>query len=383
MQDLSYGFLSIRPKSHELRKDEFWAVENINFELYEGEILGIIGANGSGKSTLLRILTGIFPPDRGRISIDGSVGGIIALGAGMHPHMTGRENIYLNGTVLGLTKPEIDRLFDEIVDFSELSSFLDAPISTYSSGMKVRLGFAVAVHCKPEILLVDEVLSVGDLNFQNKCMRKLREVRDQAKAVIFISHSMENIELLCTRLIVLNDGGLLFEGKVREGIAVYENIQNKVSNADVGEIAGKNSGDIEIKSVNVQDEDNNEIREIKEGRKFLVVYQFSSKIQIDDVIVSSTIRDSDGRPLIWNRNSDLGKNIKVNIGMNKICVTYLKSNLKSGIYFLTFSIKNSKTGEYYIKVISKDYWFKITSPVLSRGYVQSDVQWEYYNNLIK
>jgi lipopolysaccharide transport system ATP-binding protein len=190
----------IQVKTYCLRKDEFWALDNISFNLKKGESLGIIGVNGSGKSTLLRLITGIFPPDMGRIAIRGKVGALIAVGAGFHPHMTGRENIYLNGTILGMTRKELNEKMDEIISFADIGDFLDAPVNTYSSGMRVRLGFAIAVHCEPDILLVDEILSVGDLAFRNKSMRKMAEFREKANALIFISHNLEQVRNLCSKV---------------------------------------------------------------------------------------------------------------------------------------------------------------------------------------
>jgi len=187
--DVFRSMLSIETQNDVLRLDEFWAVDDISFELKEGQALGLIGANGCGKSTLLRLLNGIYMPDRGRIEIQGRIGALISLGAGFHPLMTGRENIYLNGTILGLTRQQLDRSFEEIVDFAEIGEFLEAPVKTYSSGMYVRLGFAIAIHAAPRILLIDEVLAVGDANFQKKCFDKLLELRQEGTALILVSHS--------------------------------------------------------------------------------------------------------------------------------------------------------------------------------------------------
>lgn len=222
-QDLINGLVGKQKTEVDLRKDEFWAIKDINFELRKGEVLGIIGANGSGKSTLLRVLTGIFPPDKGVIYMNGSVGGMIALGAGMHPHMTGRENIYLNGTILGLNKKQIDEKFDAIVEFADLGDFLEAPLSTYSSGMKVRLGFAVAAQIKPDILLIDEVLAVGDIGFAMKCLNHIDKVIPET-CVIFVSHNMPMVARICTQIMVLKHGEIIkHTNDVAEGIGEYYN----------------------------------------------------------------------------------------------------------------------------------------------------------------
>ncbi len=216
--------LAVRPEK--LRRSEFWALENINLELKKGEALGIIGTNGSGKSTLLRLITGIFPPDTGKIEIRGRIGALIAVGAGFHPHMTGSENVYLNGTILGMTKKELDSKFDEIVDFADIGDFLDAPVATYSSGMKVRLGFAIAIHCEIDIVLIDEILAVGDSAFQAKCMTRLSQFLKN-KAVIVVSHSMYQVESLCTKVLWLENGKVKKYGDTEPIIKEYLDFQEE------------------------------------------------------------------------------------------------------------------------------------------------------------
>lgn len=201
-------------------QNEFWALKNINFEVKEGEVLGIIGANGAGKSTLLKILSHITPPTTGKIQIKGRVSSLLEVGTGFHPELTGRENIYLNGAILGMKKKEIQRKFDKIVDFAEISKFLDTPVKHYSSGMYVRLAFAVAAHLDPEILIVDEVLSVGDASFQKKCLRKMSTV-GQNQTVIFVSHNMVAIKSLCKRVILLDKGKIIMSGETNEVVNRY------------------------------------------------------------------------------------------------------------------------------------------------------------------
>jgi lipopolysaccharide transport system ATP-binding protein len=219
--DLAKNLVGIRPDAATLRKDEFWALQNINFALKKGDVLGLIGVNGSGKTTLLRLLTGIFPPDEGEIIIRGKVGALIALGTGFHPYFTGRENIYLNGAILGLGRDELDAQFDEIIQFSEIGDFIDAPVATYSSGMRVRLGFAVAMAMKPDLLLIDEVLAVGDLGFKIKCLNKINEIMERA-AVIFVSHSMQLVARVSNKIMVLHKGCINHQGDdIAAGIDHY------------------------------------------------------------------------------------------------------------------------------------------------------------------
>jgi len=205
----------------ELRPDEFWSVTDVSFELKRGECLGLIGPNGAGKSTLLKMFNGLIKPDKGRISIRGRVGALIELGAGFNPILTGRENIYVNGAVLGFTKKEIERKFDRIVEFAEIGEFIDTPVQNYSSGMKVRLGFAVAAQMEPEVLFIDEVLAVGDLNFAIKCLNAVGDIIKNA-AVIFVSHSMQFVDRISTKVMVMEKGKVDYYGNdVGEGIDHY------------------------------------------------------------------------------------------------------------------------------------------------------------------
>lgn len=215
VQDVVRDLLKLPTGSDRLRRDEFWALQDVSFQLQRGETLAIVGPNGSGKSTLLKMLNGIFRPDKGRIHIRGRVGALIEVGAGFHPMLSGRENIYVNGAILGMSKAEIKRKFDSIVDFAELKDFIDVPVKNYSSGMYVRLGFAVAAHCEPDVLLVDEVLSVGDIAFQQKCFRYFEEeVLNKGVTLILVSHSIYAIARMCSKGLLLNNGKLLYQGDV-------------------------------------------------------------------------------------------------------------------------------------------------------------------------
>ena len=200
--------LGLSSRSDRLYPDEFWALDGISFEVKKGEITGIIGPNGSGKTTLLKMLNGIFWPDRGRISIRGRVGALIEVGAGFHPLLTGRENIYVNAAILGMNRTETDRKFQDIVDFADIGDFIDSPVKYYSSGMFVRLGFAIAVHCEPDIMLIDEILAVGDSDFQNKCLQKLAQIKERMTVVI-VSHNLNTIRLMTDRCIFLHHGRIV------------------------------------------------------------------------------------------------------------------------------------------------------------------------------
>ncbi|MBR0301447.1 MAG: ABC transporter ATP-binding protein, partial [Bacteroidales bacterium] len=202
--------------------DYVWALRDINFKIEQGDVLGIIGKNGAGKSTLLKLLSRVTGPTTGAIRARGRIGSLLEVGTGFHPEMTGRENIYMNGAILGMTRREIDRKLDEIIDFSGCERYIDTPVKRYSSGMTVRLGFAVAAHLEPEILVVDEVLAVGDIEFQKKAIGKMKDVsRGEGRTVLFVSHNMASVRSLCTRGMVLEKGSVAFDGDVNEAVDLY------------------------------------------------------------------------------------------------------------------------------------------------------------------
>src|ERR1041384_8181815 len=201
--------------------DLFWAVNDISFELHPGEIVGIIGRNGAGKSTLLKIISRISRPARGEVNIYGRVGSLLEIGTGFHPDLSGRENIFLNGAIIGMRREEMRRKFDAIVAFAEVERFLDTPVKYYSSGMYMRLAFAVAAHFEPEVLILDEVLAVGDAVFQGKCLEKMREVRREGRTIFFVSHDLASVQRFCTRALLLESGQLVQDGPVAEVTARY------------------------------------------------------------------------------------------------------------------------------------------------------------------
>jgi len=221
-----------RVEAEELSQNYFWALKDVSFDVEPGEVIGIIGRNGAGKSTLLKILTRITEPTKGEAVINGRVGSLLEVGTGFHPELTGRENVYMNGTILGMKKKEVDAKFDEIVAFSELEKFVDTPVKRYSSGMYVRLAFAVAAHLEPEILVVDEVLAVGDMDFQKKCLGKMEKIAAEGRTIIFVSHNMAAIQNLCNRAILFENGKIVKSDLVSVVVAKYlEN--NGLNNANI------------------------------------------------------------------------------------------------------------------------------------------------------
>lgn len=207
---------------HQLKKEKFWALKDVNLKIERGDVVGIIGRNGSGKSTLLKVLSRIVEPTKGEVIMRGRVASLLEVGTGFHPELTGRENVYFNGAILGMTRKEIQSKFDEIVAFSEVEKFLDTPVKFYSSGMYVRLAFAVAAHLDPDILIVDEVLAVGDAAFQKKCLGKMRDVAGQGRTVLFVSHSMAAVRSLCSLGVYMNEGKIVYSGSIDKALGTYQ-----------------------------------------------------------------------------------------------------------------------------------------------------------------
>ena len=281
--------------------EELWALKDINFEVQRGERIGIIGPNGAGKSTLLKVLSRITEPTTGKVRIKGSVSSLLEVGTGFHPELTGRENIFLNGAILGMTRQEIKGKFDEIVAFAELEKFLDTPVKRYSSGMYVRLAFAVAAHLEPEILLVDEVLAVGDVGFQRKCLGKMEEVSHEGRTVLFVSHNMGAVSQLCQKGILLRNGFLEQYGNVANVIDSYLHDTIDVSNS----ITFKDENfdyPIFIKSATILDENNepSTFFQMGEGIKFRVTLQRRDKVVPE--VLAINIKTSEGE-LISNIHS--------------------------------------------------------------------------------
>jgi ABC-type polysaccharide/polyol phosphate transport system ATPase subunit len=238
-RDVVRSIIGLNRSSTQLRKSEFWAVDRVSFELQQGDRLGLIGRNGSGKSTLLKLLNGILLPDNGIIRIKGRVGALIEVGAGFHPMLTGKENIFVNGAILGIEQRELRKKFDEIVSFAEIGDFLESPVKFYSSGMSVRLGFAVAVSVAPEILLIDEVLAVGDFAFQKKCFDRLEKMVDKGTTIVVVSHSMATVQRLCPKALFMRQGKGVFLGDSREASAKFYESLSRDSGGDGSASSGK------------------------------------------------------------------------------------------------------------------------------------------------
>jgi len=294
VMDIGRNIFGLSSHSDRLRPDEFWAVDDVSFEVKRGETLGLIGPNGSGKTTLLKMLNGIFWPDKGKITTKGRVGALIAVGAGFHPMLTGRENVYISGAILGMSKTEVNKRFDAIVDFADIGDFLDSPVKHYSSGMFVRLGFAVAVHCEPDILLVDEVLAVGDRGFQIKCFRKMHELKKRDDvSIVLVSYDENTIRQYTKKSIVLNNGKMLFCGESEDAASLYINclVREKVKDSSIG---GNYFGNGIIKKVTFINSEGKETNAICTGEQLIIDIDYEVERKIINPIFGINFSNSYG-----------------------------------------------------------------------------------------
>jgi len=294
--------LKIGQEEHSrLEGQEFWALRDVSFEVKQGEILGIIGRNGAGKSTLLKILSRVTAPTGGAVKVKGRIASLLEVGTGFHPELTGRENIFLNGAILGMTKAEIRKKFDEIVDFSGVEDFIDTPVKRYSSGMYVRLAFAVAAHLEPEILIVDEVLAVGDADFQKKCMGKMQDVAGHGRTVLFVSHNMPAVQQLCGRCLLLRMGIVAMEGTCRDVTANYlaGASANHHGLVDLrSHVARSASSRPVISEVAIRDSDERVISQVFPHQKVFFDVVVSAGETIREPRLAFAIEDSYGRRLM-------------------------------------------------------------------------------------
>ncbi|HZQ46802.1 MAG TPA: ABC transporter ATP-binding protein [Verrucomicrobiae bacterium] len=334
-----------KTKSWREREEEFWALKDVSFEVKRGEVVGIIGRNGAGKSTLLKILSRITEPTQGRIRLNGRVACLLEVGTGFHPELTGRENIFLNGAILGMSKSEIQRKFDEIVAFSEVEKFLDTPVKRYSSGMYVRLAFAVAAHLEPEILVVDEVLAVGDAAFQTKCLGKMGEVAKGGRTVLFVSHNMAAIENLCHRAILLKNGRITENGPAPEIIRRYvAGISNRVNVSLADRTDRKGAGEVRVTTVETLDGQEQPIQYLVSGQTtvFRVHYSCTASRTLKNCRVIITVRKDD-RPYIM-LSTEVVRTQQLDLsGDGHLDYTVPDLPLSAGEYGLDFYIESNGT----------------------------------------
>lgn len=339
LQDIAKTALGVCPDTENLKAAEFWAIEDISFELKRGECLGLIGPNGSGKSTLLKILNGVLSPDKGRIEIRGRVGALIEVGAGFHPVLTGRENLYINGSILGFSKKEMDKKFDEIIAFAELEDFIDTPVKHYSSGMYVRLGFAIAAHLEPDIMLIDEVLAVGDVGFKSKCYNAIGKISEKT-AIVFVSHSMPQIARMCSDICLVNRGKTVYQGKdVPKGMEHYYSLFEQRTGIVTG------SGRATIDSIDFESKGRRGVQQINYLDDLTVHLQASINPEIKNPVCNISFLSQELQ-IVAQCNSSMNQfSINNQSDSLEISVGFPAINFNPGVYVLSVAIFNESLSE--------------------------------------
>ena len=361
---------ALKPDSQEVRQDQIiWALHDINFELSKGESLGLIGQNGAGKSTLLKLLANITRPTYGQIDIDGRLSALIELGTGFHPELTGRDNIYLNGTILGLSRLEIRRRFDEIVDFSELEHFIDTPVKRYSSGMTVRLGFSVAAFIDPEVLLVDEVLAVGDASFRQKCMDRIQTLLKNGTSIVFVSHNLYMVQAVCPESVYIKRGKIKSHGMTPDVINMYERDLHEEKARKFGSEKSKqlpHKIDVEIIEVKVLSMDGLEMPEEYSGSEIVELqihyHTFHTSGKANAVV---RIVRSDGVTCCMMRTSIDQFDLVLDKGKGVITIRLEPLQLTGGSYFIDARITNQTDSVVLATGFSN--WFYVSGKSLSSG----------------
>jgi lipopolysaccharide transport system ATP-binding protein len=360
--------LRSRPQMR-LQQEDFWALRNVSLNIQQGEVVGIIGRNGAGKSTMLKLLSRITVPTEGRICIDGRIGSLLEVGTGFHQELTGRENIFLNGAILGMSRAEIVRKFDEIVAFSEIEDFLDTPVKRYSSGMYVRLAFAVAAHLEPEILIVDEVLAVGDGDFQKKCLGKMGSIAQSGRTVLFVSHNMEAMRSLCQRAIWMKEGRLHKDGTVDSIIEDYfsdsaDEVNFSCSNSDYG---------LTIQRVTLKNRQGEERGRFSPGDDLVVEVQYDAQKRVDRPIFALGVQGANGSCFTSNMLLD-GHRPEFLEGCGQITCTFRSIPLLPQDYTIKMSIRAANVND---KIIPYQEVARLTivGNLADYGYKGDFLQW--------
>ena len=355
------------------RRRDFWAIRDVSFEVARGEALGIIGHNGAGKSTILKLLSNITTPTSGEITINGRLAALIEVGSGFHPELTGRENIYLNGSILGMTRKEIGRKLDDIIEFAGVRQFIDTPVKHFSSGMYVRLGFSIAAYLDPDVLLLDEVLAVGDAAFQAKCIQRIKELKHAGTTIVFISHDLRAVERLCDRVLLLKQGQLLASGSAPEIIGKY---QSDATLSSVSVESHKRSGanEVEIVSLSFFDGDG-EARPVYKTRQPLIArIQFETHIPVSDVVFGIIFLTADGEELCEFTTELTGDPISLTPGRGTVEFRTEELGLLPGIYFTSVHVQQ-RHGRNVIHYHYKSTVLRVDSDEIIRAEFYMSHQW--------
>jgi lipopolysaccharide transport system ATP-binding protein len=326
-------------------KEEFWALKNVSFTVERGEVIGIIGRNGAGKSTLLKILSQITPPTEGEIILNGRVGSLLEVGTGFHPELTGRENIFLNGAILGMTRKEIARKFDQIVEFSGVEKFLDTPVKYYSSGMSVRLAFSVAAHLEPDILIIDEVLAVGDAEFQKKCLGKMDEItKKEGRTVLFVSHNIDAVKSLCTKTMLLDKGEIKIFGPTEKVVEYYFNKINTLNSITTYDEEKNN--DAQINKISILNSQERPAAQIGINEPFYIEVEYEIKNPIGQAVLSLEIYSITGELLLFTTEND-----------------------KTG------ELRKYETGKYHARIVIPSFLFNVGNYYFNASVVNPNVEY--------
>lgn len=352
----------VNDRAHKGNSEYVWALKDINFEVEQGDVLGIIGKNGAGKSTLLKILSKVTAPTTGTIKAAGRIASLLEVGTGFHPEMTGRENIYMNGAIMGMTKSEISRKLDEIVDFSGVERYLDTPVKRYSSGMTVRLGFAIAAHLEPEILVVDEVLAVGDAEFQKKAIGKMQDVsRGQGRTVLFVSHNMGAVRSLCNKGVLLENGTVIKTGSVYDVIDYYLTRSNNLVNTPLFKRKDRlGSKEVYIEEIFLLDDNDKKIYKIISGQNFKICFKYkkSTKKNINDIVLGLNFFDSNDTPMFLVHNRLFSQNL-VFKDEGILEVYFTKFPFNEGEYKMTYSLMSKNGHGDFLDLIHNAFVLKV------------------------
>jgi len=339
-------------------KEEFWALKDVNFEVQKGEVIGIIGANGAGKSTLLKILSQITPPTTGEITINGRVGSLLEVGTGFHPELTGRENIMLNGAILGMKKNEIIKKFDAIVEFAGIEKFLDTPVKYYSSGMYVRLAFSVAAHMEPDVLIIDEVLAVGDAEFQKKCLGKMEEVtKKEGRTILFVSHNISAISRLCDKCILLKQGQIIKYGNTKEVMNSYLN--NQLNLTAINEFPHRKDCDGQITKITILDHNHQPNVQLPISENFFIEVEFNVYQPISKKLIFLHFFSQGDRIFIASSGDQSGQYQNFEPGKYRSKLNVPSFLFQVGTIFFNTIFNNVEDGKNTIDMI-KDLSFEIT-----------------------